>query len=946
MKKLLGVITLVLVAVALVACQPGNEAPTFSGVGPATTYVNVAFDPLEGVTATDKEDGDLTDKIVVKTTNVNINVAGTYSVRYEVKDSKDKVASAVRTVTVAELDDENVALAQYLSGVDLSKLPAEDKAILFAAAEEYLIENVYAGVPLYTGATRVMYSERVQLFTEQYNGVLGFGTAFSQFSADDSTVTMYGTTKGNAGEYTWRGSFNTDPTTLNQWISDDSATSDFIDLFTGALYDFFFDDTKTGYEILPSLAASEPVPVNPTVINGKTYAKVWQITVKDGLTWKYHPSTDLSGMPAGHEVLNAEDYLWGWRHALEENWFRARTGGGDFVTEGVKGAAEYLSGANPDINSVGLRLATGKANTLEIEYTADKSAFDVKYQFSSTSMAPVNQQLLEKLGEDYGTTPETVPSSGIYYFETWTPGQLLVFKKNTLHPLANMYHYTGQQFRYINGSDAIFQEFLDGRLESAAVPAARVPDYATDPRVRVSPAATTWRMVINGFGTVENRDAYIEKHPEIGLSETFVPEPILMYKEMRQALYYGFDRNEAAVNVVKTYLPAYTLFASTYFLDGESGISVRTLPAGAAILEKYGAGAYGFVPDAAVDLFQQAVEKAIAAGHYQKGTASNYTVIDLKFTYASSGSTAAQAMVAQIKQQYEQRLVDDVNFVKVTITVADVAFPNNYYDYMMIANTDLGLGGISGSLLDAPSFLDVFADDNRGGFTLDWGIDTSTPNIAVAYRNLEGVLVTEKWSYNALIAALNGKVYVRDGVEQKAWTDAEDLVAAYLDMAGEVLESVAADSEDLAEYIVGDLVDLAEELDVDSVEAYVAVTESEKAFLFVVSKSGFNYELVQQVALSTDAKSAGQAIIGSYGDYTLTTAVGPLTDAEVAANAYLRSKANYAAFTTVAAIAESFELPASIVQVYASTVTDGTDTWEDVIVVLHIGDYYIGWEWL
>ncbi len=941
MKKLLGVITLVLVAVALVACAgEKNEAPTFAGVGPVTSYINVSFDPLEGVSATDKEDGDLTEAIEVVSNNVNISVAGTYSVRYEVKDSKDKVASAVRTVTVAELDAENVALAQYLSGVDLSKLPVEDKDILFAAAEDYLLENVYAGVPLYTGATRVMYSSRVQLFSPIYNGVLGFGTAFSQFTEDDSKVIMFGSTAGNVGEYTWRATYSTDPTTLNQWISDDSSTSDFIDLFTGALYDFYFDETKTGYEILPSLAAAEPVPVNPTVVNGKVYAKTWQIQVRDGLTWKYHPSTDLAGLPSGHEVLNAEDFLWTWRHALEEKWFRARTGGGDFVTEAVKGAADYLSGA-VSIDEVGLRLAAGKTNTLEIEYINEKTAFDVKYQFSSTSMSPVNQQLLEKLTPAvYGTTPETVPSSGVYYFETWTPSQLLVFKKNTLHPQSAMYYYTGQQFRFMSGSDLIFQEFLEGRLESASVPASRVTEFASDPRVKVAPQATTWRMVINSFGTEANRDAYIAANPGIPLSNTFVPEPILMYKEMRQALYFGFDRYEAAVNVVKTYLPAYTLFASTYFLDGESGMSVRTLPAGAAILEKYGASSYGFVPDAAVALFEQAVTKAIADGYYTAGTASEYRVIELGLTYASSGNTAAQAMIAQIKQQYESRLVDTTNFVRLTITVNDVAFPGNYYDFMMKANTDLGIGGISGSLLDAPSFLDVFSDDNRGGFTLNWGIDTSTPNIAVAYRNLDGVLVTEKWSYNALVAALNGKAYIRDGVEQKAWTDAEDLVAAYLDMGGEVLDSVAADSEGLAGYIVGDLADLAEDLNVDSVEAYVAVTESGKAFLFIVKKTGFNYELHQQLGLATNARDA---VAAHNSDYTLNAiSENPLTLEELNAIPYIVS--TYTSFASLDAVFESVDVPAGVEAFVYSTQFNTYAT--DAYVVIKVGAYYVGWAWL
>jgi hypothetical protein len=53
-----------------------------------------------------------------------------------------------------------------------------------------------------------MFSSRTQLFSEEYNGVLGFGTGFSQFTADDSTVEMLPGQMGNAGEYTWRSSFS------------------------------------------------------------------------------------------------------------------------------------------------------------------------------------------------------------------------------------------------------------------------------------------------------------------------------------------------------------------------------------------------------------------------------------------------------------------------------------------------------------------------------------------------------------------------------------------------------------------------------------------------------------------------------------------------------------------------------------------------------------------
>jgi hypothetical protein len=297
-------------------------------------------------------------------------------------------------------------------------------------------------------------------------------------------------------------------------------------------------------------------------------------------------------------------------------------------------------------------------------------------------------------------------------------------------------------------------------------------------------------------------------------------------------------------------------------------------------------------------------------------------------------------MIAQIKQQYESRLVDTTNFVRIQINVADVAFPGNYYDFMMKANTDLGIGGISGSLLDAPSFLDVFADDNRGAFTLSWGIDTSTPNIAVAYRNLDGVLVTEKWSYNALVAALNGKTYVRDGVEQKAWTIANDLVAAYLDMAGEVLDTVAADTQGLAGYIVGDLEDLAEELGVDSVEGFVAVTESGKSYLFIVKKTGFNYELHQQLALATNARDA---VVAHNSGYSLKAiSENPLTLEELNAIPYIAS--TYGAFASLDAVWTTAKVPAGVEAFVYSTQFNTYAT--DAYVVIEVGAYYIGWMWL
>jgi ABC-type oligopeptide transport system substrate-binding subunit len=946
-KKFLLVLAVFASVLAISACKPGEEPepepdtpPTLTGETSVEYVSGTDFDPVAGVTATDAEDGDITADIVVVSNNVDTLVGGVYTVELEVTDSDGNTVSMTRTVTVA------IPLANYLSGVDLSKLGVEGKGAIFAALEDYLIGTVAGGVPLYRGATRVMYAERVQLFSPEYNGVLGFGTAFSQFSNDDSEVLMYGDVYGQAGEYTWRASYNTDPVNLNPWVVDDAATSDFIDLFSTSFYDFFFDASKTGYEILPTQASADPIAVGGEVVNGRTFAKVWQIPLRDDLTWTFHPDFDTSVLPAGYADLDASDWLWTWQTAMEESWFRARSGGGDFVSEGVKNAAEFIAGDISDFGQVGLRLAEGEDNVLEIEFTTDKSTFDIKYMFAGGSKQAINQELYDFVGGEgfYGTPddPKNVASNGIYYFDQFTPGQILTFTKNEDYPLANQYNYTGYQYRFIDGSDAIFQEFLEGRLDSASVPSSRVTEFATDDRVKVAPQATTWRLMINGFGTTDARDAYIEEHPDFGLSETWVPEPILGYLEMKQALYYGFDRYYAAVDVAQTYLPAYDMYAGTYFLDAESGTSVRGTSFGAGILEKYGAESYGFFPDAAEDLFKDAVAQAIADGYYATeiaaATAEAPFLIPLELYYASSGNTGAQTMLAEVEAQYEANLFDDVNFVGVDIIVNDVAFPNNYYDHMMKAEMDLGVGGISGSLLDAPSFMDVFQDDNVSGFTLNWGIDTSTPNIAVTYEGLDGELVSEIWSFNALTAALNGKEYIKEGLVQTAWDNADDLIDAYLDMAGTALDS-KADGADLAEYVLGDpLADIQEDEGFDALVAYTVVTAEGGNFLYVISEIDGDFEMYTSAALFTTAEDAIKDHSG-YADYFID-ATGPLTDAEVAANAYIA--ATFPTYLTVADVAAGEGSPAEFTEVWAVD----WDGWSDAYVVLHIGDYYIGWSWL
>ena len=79
-----------------------------------TIIVGDTFNPLEGVTASDNEDGNITKNITVTSNTVNINKAGTYEVVYSVTDSFGETVTKKIQVTVVNLTQSD-ALFMYNS---------------------------------------------------------------------------------------------------------------------------------------------------------------------------------------------------------------------------------------------------------------------------------------------------------------------------------------------------------------------------------------------------------------------------------------------------------------------------------------------------------------------------------------------------------------------------------------------------------------------------------------------------------------------------------------------------------------------------------------------------------------------------------------------------------------------------------------------------------------
>lgn len=717
---------------------------TIEGVENISIDELAAFDPLAGVSAKWDDGTDATSDIQVRG-EVNTLRAGTYELTYSLKGSS---TSAKRVVTVTAIE------ASLPTGTFNYKFADADlRHTLMAAAEDYLLHNQYAGVPLFANAGYNLYSGRMQLPVKTYVPIMGYGTRFATMSGDDSKVVMEDGNPGKAGEYTYRIAIGQNPSAWNQWKYDDATTSDVMTHYYGSLYDYAFNADKTGYELNPSMAAGNPTPVNAeTLEGGKVVSNVWQVKIREGLEWKFHPQTDTSMIT--DTTINAVDFYETFKIALEEKWFRAISGGGDFCTSDGKvvNAQAFVDGL-AEWDDVGIKLID--ENTIQFEFVDKQSEWNVKYFLGGFVMTPINVELYNALGDQFGLDEKSVAYHGVYYVDYYENDKIIRLKKNDKFHDADKFFYTGMTMTVISEAEMRFQEFLAGKLDAVALPATHYEEYKSHPGLRHVPGATTFRMMINGTGT---REGQVAQFPE----STWEPEAILANQDFKMAIFHAMDRKRLATEVMRTSQPMMYLFSEAYVVEAESGETYRSTPQGQSVGASLSPSTYGYNFDAAKAYYDKALDALVAEGAYKSGD-----TITIEFYYFSGSETQA-LMASYIKDAMEAAFNSEKHNIKVAVETVPKDFPGIYYDHMMLGEFDTSIGGISGAVLNAASFLDTFCSDNRGGFTLNWGIDTSVPEVNVVYENYDGVFVKELWSFDALVAALNGEVEVVEGREAKA----------------------------------------------------------------------------------------------------------------------------------------------------------------------------------
>jgi ABC-type oligopeptide transport system substrate-binding subunit len=645
--------------------------------------------------------------------------------------------------------------------VDFKFADAELRHTFFAAAEKFLLDEMVAGIPLYANSSFNLYSERLQTPLREYIPVMGFGTGFSTMSVDDSQVEFEPGVTGVAGQYTYRIATSSNPDTFNQWIYQDSISSDVLSSALGALYYFDFNATRDGYEIKPDMASALPVPVDATTLpTGAVVSTKWRVPIAAGLEFFFHPSNTVA-IPAGSERITAQTFVDTFELALKNKWFRAISGGGSFMgtsTTAIVSAEEFSNGLVP-FSDVGLKVVNG--NEIEFTFIDLQSEWNVKYWLSSFVMTPIHIPLYEALGGvngTYGTSAVTTAYTGAHYISVYEADKVVRLADNPKYNAPERYFFTGINFLIITDPAIRFEEFVAGRLDAAGVPAARFEEFRNDPRIRPVPGATTFRLNYNAAGSIEAMEEQWEVAGKGNVSADADPKPLLASKDFRTALYFAVDRETLSREILKSAEPMQVFFTPAYLVEPELGINFRGTSQGLGVAAEYSPATYGYNFDAARALFEQALAPLVADGTYRSGD-----VITL--TYATNAGSEFDRLTFEFLQDaFESTFVSSQYNISVVLELIAAPFPQNYFNYIIPGVSDLGTGGISGGTLNASSFLAQYRYDNAGGFTLNWGIDTREATIPVVYE-VNGVERKEVYSFDAIHKILNGRAYIVDGKE-------------------------------------------------------------------------------------------------------------------------------------------------------------------------------------
>ena len=295
MKKVLSSFLVLLLSLTLVGCKetdpepdPENVAPVISGVQAVITIdEGTSWDALDGVSASDEEDGDLTSEIVVTSIPELTFVdgvatpaeTGDYYITYAVTDSDDETTEAYATLEVNEVVSDPVVYLDFTFAEGEGDMNDFQVGFESPAAGTYVAEKGVLAIDVTNNGDADWHAK---LFKTGIEIVAGNSYEFTvRMKASEAIGLHYIINNAEAGWAPYAGSWNLDITTeyadytLEFLATENSANAEFLVQFGGDTFDDF-----TNPQAFELFVDSISISSTPTILTEEVFSDDFSTTDK------------------------------------------------------------------------------------------------------------------------------------------------------------------------------------------------------------------------------------------------------------------------------------------------------------------------------------------------------------------------------------------------------------------------------------------------------------------------------------------------------------------------------------------------------------------------------------------------------------------------------------------------------------------------------------------
>jgi len=265
----------------------------------------------------------------------------------------------------------------------------------------------------------------------------------------------------------------------------------------------------------------------------------------DGLTYTFKIRDDAFW--ANGDPVTAGDFVYGWQRAVDP----AIASEYAFMVSDialVKNGAAIVKGEMP-VDQLGITAVDDK--TLQVQLESPVGYFYNLLYFPT--FYPVNKAFVEKCGDTYATSPETVLSNGAFVLTSYEPAATsFTLAKNPAYYDAAKVKLDGLSYQVIKDSQTALLSYQNGDLDIVALSGDQVELVQDDPEFSTVNAGYLWYITVNQI-----------KFPE------------LANVNFRKALSAAYDRDAICASIIKDGSTPATYAVPSNFATGPDGKDYR-----------------------------------------------------------------------------------------------------------------------------------------------------------------------------------------------------------------------------------------------------------------------------------------------------------------------------------------------------------------------------------